>query len=50
MIEIFKTNVQYPIIAKEISAALYQQLVHPKVSFDLDDCDRVLRIESEHRY
>jgi hypothetical protein len=47
MVEVFKTNVQcledVTILAKELSSAF------PciKINFDLEDCDKVLRVEGE---
>ena len=46
MVEVFKTNVQHTTIAKELSTELLAHLPNSKISFDLEDCDKVLRIES----
>lgn len=47
MIEVFKTNVE----TQEEAAAILNHfsLVFPqhKMNFDLDDCDRILRVETE---
>jgi hypothetical protein len=44
-VEVFKTNVQ----EKERSRLLIQKLVEQfpasKINFDLDDCDKILRVE-----
>ena len=48
MIEVFKTNVQHKIITEDISAELRYRLPGSRISFDLDDCDKVLRIESNY--
>ena len=47
MIEIFKTNLQCPDLAKIMVSELKSLLPGAKVSFDLEDCDRILRVESE---
>ena len=46
MIEVFKTNVQKQKQAK-LLAALSEAFPHYRISFDLDDCDRILRVEGE---
>lgn len=46
MIEVFKTNVQNLSTAKTVEQALTTGLGYTKVSFDLEDCDRILRIEA----
>ncbi len=45
-IEVFKTDVLDKATAKTLIRSLKQLFPGSKVSFDLDDCDRVLRIES----
>ena len=45
MIEVFKTNVQKDFQAQIIVAFLNQQFPGSRINFDLDDCDRILRIE-----
>lgn len=46
MVEVFKTNVGDKIIADKITAEL-QRLFGGNINFDLDDCDKILRVESE---
>jgi hypothetical protein len=46
MIEIFKTNVQEDQIANSIIAQLLEHFSDAKINFDLEDCDKILRIES----
>ena len=45
MVEVFKTNVQ----EKSHSDKMVQQLLHhfpdSRISFDLEDCDKILRVE-----
>lgn len=46
MVEVFKTNVEDKIIADKIIAEL-QMLFGGNINFDLDDCDKILRVENE---
>ena len=46
MVEVFKTNVQEDV---ESSLLVQYLLIHfpgSKINFDLDDCDKILRVES----
>jgi hypothetical protein len=45
MVEVFKTNVQEFSEAQKLVALLRRHFPDSKVNFDLDDCDKVLRIE-----
>jgi uncharacterized radical SAM superfamily protein len=46
MVEVFKTNVkEYP-DAQKILAQIHAGFVGYKASFDLEDCDKILRIVS----
>lgn len=45
-VEIFRTQVQHTQQAKHICEILAQELEDTRVNFDLEDCDKVLRIES----
>ena len=45
MIEIFKTNVQKKSDSNYIISIIKQQFTDCKINFDLEDCDRILRIE-----
>ncbi|SHE89375.1 hypothetical protein [Flavisolibacter ginsengisoli] len=47
MIYVFKTTVRTKIQAKKLKPHIDQLLVKAKWNFDLDDCDKVLRIDSE---
>jgi hypothetical protein len=47
MVEIFKTNVTNKRVASSLLKSLHQQLPACRFNFDLDDCDRILRAESE---
>lgn len=46
MVEIFKTNVGSNSESKIILRLLSKSFPGYKINFDLDDCDRILRIES----
>ncbi|WP_276134729.1 hypothetical protein [Polluticoccus soli] len=45
MVEVFKTDVAVPEEAQLLADALLARFPNSKPSFDLDDCDKVLRIE-----
>lgn len=47
MIEVFKTNVYDKWGADYLLELLNQQFPDCRINFDLDDCDKVLRIEGE---
>jgi len=47
MVEVFKTNVSNTKQADEIISLLLHALPGGSVNIDLDDCDKVLRIEHE---
>lgn len=46
MIEVYKTNVKNRNASKAVIKALYQHLGYETIWFDLQDCDKVLRIEA----
>lgn len=46
MTEVFKTNVRTPYAAKQIINDLGVTLPGCDISFDLEDCDKVLRVQS----
>lgn len=46
MIEIFKTNIKEVIDSKAITQILLKNFPLSKINFDLEDCDKILRIES----
>lgn len=45
IIEVFRTNVACDSQAHWLSAQLLQMPGHHRITFDLEDCDKVLRIE-----
>ncbi len=46
MIEVFKTDVVDCHHAQEIVRLLHDRFLGYRINFDLDDCDHVLRVES----
>ncbi len=45
MIEVFKTNVIDAIVAQKIIDQIHANFNHYQSNFDLEDCDRILRIK-----
>ena len=50
MVYIFKTDVNHQQDADKIVIAISKIYPGFKVNFDLEDCDKILRIESEHLF
>ena len=48
MIEVFKTNVQEFSEAQKLIGFLQKHIPDSKINFDLDDCDKVLRVEGKN--
>jgi hypothetical protein len=48
MVEVFKTNVQEFSQAQKLLALLRRHFPGAKINFDLDDCDKVLRVEGNN--
>jgi len=48
MVEVFKTNVQEYTEAQQLVAVLRRHFPGTKINFDLDDCDKVLRVEGKN--
>jgi hypothetical protein len=46
MVEVFKTNVQEVDDANTVIQRLLEHFPTYKINFDLEDCDKVLRIEN----
>jgi hypothetical protein len=46
MIEVFKTNIDEDSDTNAITQRLLEQFPLSKINFDLEDCDKILRIES----
>lgn len=49
MIEIFKTNVTKKSASKRVKSKLLEVIPAAAINFDLDDCDRILRIQNENQ-
>jgi hypothetical protein len=47
MVEVFKTNVQEPGASTMLIRKLLVQFPQNRINFDLEDCDRILRIEGQ---
>jgi hypothetical protein len=45
-VEVFKTNVKDPVTASKILRCLHGRFAGCSANFDLEDCDRILRIEA----
>lgn len=50
MVSIFKTNIQADNQAKAILQVLQNTFPNSRINFDLDDCDKILRIEASVIY
>ena len=50
MIEVFKTNITEAQKANQIALKIQTILPGAQINFDLEDCDKILRIENEHTY
>ena len=48
MVEVFKTNVQESHHSEMMVQALCAHFPSFRINFDLDDCDRILRVEGSH--
>lgn len=47
MVEVFKTNVHDRRTADELVIKLQSALPACRINFDLEDCDRILRVEGD---
>ena len=47
MIYVFKTSVKTRIQVEKLKPHMNNMLLNQKWNFDLDDCDKILRIDSE---
>jgi hypothetical protein len=48
MVEVFKTNVRHKKQAKTLLTVLSKQFPLFRINFDLEDCDKILRVEGEN--
>ena len=46
MVEVFKTNIYEPDEAQHVISKLHHYLPDARINFDLDDCDKILRVEN----
>lgn len=46
MIEVFKTNIDNKELAAQLKEELLKLFPGTRINFDLEDCDKILRIES----
>ncbi|HEX9508848.1 MAG TPA: hypothetical protein VF939_00085 [Puia sp.] len=47
IVQVFKTDVEDQLVARHIILFLQHFFSHCRINFDLDDCDKILRIESQ---
>lgn len=47
MVEVFKTNVDEEHTSKVLLQKLLEHFPENKMNFDLEDCDKILRVEGE---
>jgi len=45
MVEVFKTNVQQETHSEKMVTQLLYHFPNSRISFDLEDCDKILRVE-----
>lgn len=48
MVEVFVTNVEGEVNATSLVSVMLKSLPNSRITFDLDDCDRILRVEGEN--
>lgn len=48
MIEVFKTNIDCICVAEKVQLSMLEISPKLKINFDLEDCDRILRVEAEN--
>jgi len=47
IVEVFKTNVQHRELAEQLVSILRSRLAVSRINFDLEDCDKILRVEGD---
>lgn len=47
MVEVFKTNIQEIGLSELLIRQLLDHFPDSRINFDLDDCDKILRVEAE---
>lgn len=48
MISVYKTNIEQPAQAAMMINLLVRHFPTAKINFDLEDCDKILRVKGEH--
>lgn len=48
MVEVFRTNVEDPVDARMLLNRIHSMLDGYNANFDLQDCDKILRVEIAH--
>lgn len=48
MVEVYRTNVHDQATAQLLTRELLDRYPDVKINFDLEDCDKVLRVEGKH--
>jgi hypothetical protein len=47
MVDVFKTNVQHAEQANRLVLILNEYFPNSKINFDLEDCDKILRVQHQ---
>lgn len=47
MVEVFKTNVEHTEHSEMLIDQIISHIPNSEINFDLEDCDKILRIEAE---
>lgn len=47
IVEVFKTNVNEIEISEQLVRQVLDHYPHSRVNFDMEDCDRILRVEGD---
>jgi len=47
MVEVFKTNVEHPEHSEMLIDQIVSRIPNSQINFDLEDCDKILRVEAE---
>ena len=50
IVKVFKTNVNDHLDARHIIYLLQQAFINCRINFDLHDCDKILRVESQQEF
>lgn len=48
MVEIFKTNIDCECVAQKVERIVKEKFQNLRINFDLEDCDKILRIEADN--